>query len=177
MLPSTSSSSPTKILDEEAKQRKIISKLWGKGSKSSHKVRELEKTSTRSDHDSQTNPSSQTSSNDGKLSTDDNSNNINSKPLAVVKPIVMVKSGTVVSSAADRTRVDSEASSSITQATETAIKQKKSSTSNTKTFRNPKKKFTETIAKHLLGINTENCCVCERTITTHIDQFLFDDLI
>lgn len=128
VLPSTSSSSPTKILDEEAKQRKIISKLWGKGSKSSHKVRELEKTSTRSDHDSQTNPSSQTSSNDGKLSTDDNSNNINSKPLAVVKPIVMVKSGTVVSSAADRTRVDSEASSSITQPTETAIKQKKSST-------------------------------------------------
>jgi hypothetical protein len=43
-----------------------------------------------------------------------------SKPLAVVKPIVMVKSGLITSSALDRTRVNSEASSTtITQIDET----------------------------------------------------------
>lgn len=117
-----------KSVDEEAKQRKIISKLWGKGNKSSHKIRELEKSATKNDHETQensTNLSSCSSSNDGKLPIDDNSNSINTKPLAVVKPIVMMKSGVVVSVATDRTRVTSEASSSTTTTTK-----QKSSTSN-----------------------------------------------
>ena len=81
----------TKTIDDEAKQRKIISKLCGKGNKTSNKIRELD-----------------------KISTDLSSCDDNGKPLAVVKPILVTKSGVLRSVAADRTQVDSETTTTAT---------------------------------------------------------------
>ncbi|UJR29109.1 hypothetical protein I4U23_010323 [Adineta vaga] len=153
-----SSSSPTNPVDEEAKRRRILSKLWGKGNKSSHKVRELEKTTTNNSSDSLThhdndqqvtdnsnNLSSYPTTNDSKSSTEDNSNSINSsKPLAVVKPIVVVKSGLIVSHAVDRTYVNSEApspnSNQIDETATTSTVSERQSTTTTKETSNKKKK-------------------------------------
>jgi hypothetical protein len=141
VLPSSSST-----IDDEARRRKILSKLWGKGNKLSHKVRELDKStitnssdsSIHNDNDQQVdnhnNLSSYSSANDPKASTEDSSNSINSsKPLAVVKPIVVLKSGLIVAHATDRTRVNSEASSTtITQKDATTTVSERQSTSSTK---------------------------------------------
>ncbi|CAF3183154.1 unnamed protein product [Rotaria sp. Silwood2] len=128
--PTLSSTSSSNTVDDEARRRKILSKLWGKGNKLSHKVRELDKSTISNSSDSFVhndneqkqlgeNPNNHlaySSTNDPKSSIEDSSNSINSsKPLAVVKPIV-VKSGLIVSSSTDRTRLNSEASSTtITQ--------------------------------------------------------------
>ena len=131
----STSSSPSTTIDDETKRRKILSKLWGKGNKSSHKVRELEKSTTNisNDHDQQQlndHLSSYSSTNDQKSTSEDNSNSINSKPLAVVKPIVLAKS---TSSGSDRARINSETSSvTITQTDEgTASIAERVSSSNT----------------------------------------------
>ena len=112
----SSSSSPSTAIDDETKRRRILSKLWGKGNKSSHKVRELEKSTTNTSTDSSIHNDQDpqqcidplSSNNDSKSTIEDNSNSINSKPLAVVKPIVMVKSGLT---ALSNSRVNSETSS------------------------------------------------------------------
>ncbi|CAF0866405.1 unnamed protein product [Rotaria sp. Silwood1] len=154
-LPSTSSST---TIDDEARRRKILSKLWGKGNKLSHKVRELDKSTINNSSDSSihidneqkqigensNNLLASSSMNDPKSSTEDSSNSINSsKPLAVVKPIVVVKSGLIISSSTDRTRINSEASSTtITQIHETTItvNERQSSTTTTIDRTSDKKK-------------------------------------
>lgn len=113
--------------DEEAKRRRIMSKLWGKGNKLSHKVRELDKCSMLNSSDSsthlepETEPSSldyQKNNHQSHSSADDSSNSINTnKPFAVVKPIILVKAGLIVAQTSERTRVESEANSSVVQQT------------------------------------------------------------
>ncbi|CAF1219451.1 unnamed protein product [Adineta steineri] len=151
------SSSPSSTVDDETKRRKILSKLWGKGNKSSHKVRELEKSTINNNSDSllhnngqqqlvdnSNNLSLYSSTNDTKSATEDSSNSINSKPLAVVKPIVVVKSGLNGTSATDRTRINSETSSAtIIQTNETrasTVTGKQSSSTTTDQTSNKKKK-------------------------------------
>lgn len=157
-IPILSSSSSSNTVDDEAKRRKILSKLWGKGNKSSHKVRELEKSTNNIGNDSSihndnvqqqltgnvNNLSLHSSTNDTKSSTEDNSNSINiSKPLAVVKPIVVLKSGLVVAHATDRTRINSEvASTTVTEidetATTTTVTERSSSTTEQKSSKKKK---------------------------------------
>ncbi|CAF1412778.1 unnamed protein product [Rotaria sordida] len=153
-----SSPSSLNTIDDEARRRKILSKLWGKGNKLSHKVRELDKNTINNNNDlsihndneqkqlgdNSNNLSSYSSTNDLKSSIEDSSNSINSsKPLAVVKPIVVVKTGRIVSSSIDRTRVNSAASSTnITQIDETitVTERQSSSTITTDQTSNKKKK-------------------------------------
>ncbi|CAF4476952.1 unnamed protein product, partial [Rotaria magnacalcarata] len=144
--PTLSLTSSSNTVDDEARRRKILSKLWGKGNKLSHKVRELDKSTVNNssdllipndnDHKQLTEfsdiISTCSSTTDPKSNLEDNSNSINSsKPLAVVKPIVVVKSGLIISSSTDRTRVNTEASSTIVtqtdQTTTTGIERKSSS--------------------------------------------------
>lgn len=101
----THSSVSSNQLDDEARRRKILSKMWGKGNKSSHKVRELEKSSSHL-NDSFNEKLSNSST------MDENSNSINmNKPLAVVKPIILGKSDVVSpSTSSERTHQNSETS-------------------------------------------------------------------
>ncbi|CAF3172330.1 unnamed protein product [Rotaria socialis] len=156
--PTLSLSSSSNTVDDEARRRKILSKLWGKGNKLSHKVRELDKSTgnnssdllipTDNDHKQLTEFSDITSTcsstTDPKSNLEDNSNSINSsKPLAVVKPIVVVKSGLIISSSTDRTRVNTEASSTIVtqtdQTTITGIERESSSVTTDRTSNKKKK--------------------------------------
>ncbi|CAF4415126.1 unnamed protein product, partial [Rotaria socialis] len=49
--PTLSLSSSSNTVDDEARRRKILSKLWGKGNKLSHKVRELDKSTGNNSSD------------------------------------------------------------------------------------------------------------------------------
>jgi hypothetical protein len=104
--------------------------LWGKGNKLSHKVRELDKsTMSNNDHDHQQQLadnlhelSSYSFTNESKATIDDNANSMNiSKPLAVVKPIVVMKSTLTVAHDNDRTHASGDAlTTSIVQTNQTA---------------------------------------------------------
>ena len=119
-----------------------MSKLWGKGNKLSHKVRELDKcpmlnsSDSSTHHDAETEPSSSQdcqNTHQSHSSADESSNSINTnKPFAVVKPIILVKSGLIVAPTSERTRVESEAKSS-TVAQTNQIKNATTSVSSTST--------------------------------------------
>ena len=98
-----------------------MSKFWGKGTKLSHKVRELDKCPMLNSSDSSTHHETEAEAASldwqnhphSHSSADEGSNSINTnKPFAVVKPIILVKSGLIVAQAPERTRVNSEATSS-----------------------------------------------------------------
>jgi hypothetical protein len=92
--------------------------------------------STHADHEQHTSMDSQSpflsnnSTNDSKGTTDENANSINiHKPLAVVKPIIAVKSGLVIVHDADRKYVDGETSStSIVEINETTVSEQQATT-------------------------------------------------
>ena len=145
------SSSSSNTVDDEERRRRILSKLWGKGNKSSHKVRELDKsTMSNQDHDQQQqlvdNRHEQSSCSftpESRGTMDDNANSINiSKPLAVVKPIVVIKSGLPIAHDNDRTHASGEAlTSSIIQTNQTATTvTERQSSSNTADRKSSKKK-------------------------------------
>ena len=145
--PTISSTSSSNTIDDEARRRKYLSKLWGKGNKSSLKIRELDKStisnSTAVTSNQNDNHSSYSSANDPKLPTDDNSNSVNStKPLAVVKPIVVIKSDFGITTSTDRTPVNSEISSiDVIQTEETiTVTEQQSSITTTDRTSNKKKK-------------------------------------
>ena len=145
------SSLSSSAVDDEERRRMILSKLWGKGNKLSHKVRELDKsTMSNNDHDQQQQladnlheQSSCSFTPESKATTDDNANSISiSKPLAVVKPIVVMKADLTAAHDNDRTHTSGEAlaSSSIqTNRTATTVIERQSSSKATDE-RSPKKK-------------------------------------
>lgn len=91
-------------------------KLWGKGNKSSQKIRELEKSSATKNSDNSNKDQDEESA--SKCLNDDGANSINTnKPYAVVKPIIM-KTGGTTNSTSERSRVNSETSSDIVSQTE-----------------------------------------------------------
>ena len=153
----SSTPSVSTAAEEEAKRRRIMSKFWGKGNKLSHKVRELDKCPMLNNSDSSTHHETEVEAASLDLqnhphshsSADEGSNSINTnKPFAVVKPIILVKSGLIVAQALERTRVNSEAASSAgppmaesnATVSETSTLADRSSTKKKKTHKNGESK-------------------------------------
>lgn len=113
-------SSTSNHLDDEARRKKILSKMWGKGNKSSHKVRELEKCSASNGIEA------------SSTTNEENSNSINmNKPFAVVKPIMLVKSDLVGEHSTDDTYLNATPTTTVSEPT---------SSSNNNSSRSEKKK-------------------------------------